>query len=62
MILKDLNIALATKILKTLSTYLYFSPKWVHIEYFDKTQYISFLIKYDELSVKYNEIWEKLKK
>ena len=52
MILKDLNIALATKILKTLSTYLYFSQKYVHIEEFDKTQYISFLIKYDELSVK----------
>ena len=28
---------------------------------FDKTKYISFLIKHDELLEKYNEIWEKVK-
>ena len=27
----------------------------------DKTKYISFLIKDDELLEKYNEIWEKVK-
>ena len=28
---------------------------------FDETEYMSFLIKDDELLEKYNEIWEKLK-
>ena len=30
-------------------------------KYFDKTKYISFLIKDDKLLEKYNEIWEKIK-
>ena len=29
---------------------------------FNKTKYVSFLIKDDELLEKYNEIWEKVKK
>ena len=28
---------------------------------FDETKFMSFLIKDDELSEKYNEIWEKVK-
>ena len=28
---------------------------------FDETEYMTFLIKYDELLEKYNEIWEKVK-
>ena len=29
-------------------------------KYFNKTKYVSFLIKDDELLEKYNEIWEKI--
>ena len=28
---------------------------------FDETKYMSFLIKYDELLVKYNKIWDKVR-
>ena len=57
---KKLNISLPWKMLKTLSLYVYFSPKWVHIEK-ASTKYMSFLIKDDKLLEKYNEIWEKVK-
>ena len=33
----------------------------MHIEDFDETKYISFLIKDDELLENYNENWEKVK-
>ena len=32
-----------------------------HRRDFDKTKYMSFLIRYNELLTKYNEIWEKVK-
>ena len=32
-----------------------------YIKDFDETEYMTFLIKYDELLEKYNEIWEKVK-
>ena len=47
---------------KKLDLYAYFFQKWVHIERnFDDTNYMSFLIKDDELLEKCNEIWEKLR-
>ena len=44
--------------LRVLSIYL---PKMsAYRKYFDKTKYISFLIKDDKLLEKSNEIWEKI--
>ena len=47
---------MATKMLKKIDLYVYFSQKWVHIEKTDETKYTSFLINDDELLEKYNEI------
>ena len=58
MVKKDLNISLATKTLKKLDLYVYFSQKWEHIGETLMKLNISFLIKDDELLEKYNEIWE----
>ena len=45
---------------KTKSLYE-FLPKMIAFRKdFDKTKYVSFLIKDDELSEKYNEIWDKV--
>ena len=45
---ESLKISLATKMLKKLDLYVYFCPKWLHKD-FDKTKFMSFLIKDDEL-------------
>ena len=59
---KVLNISLAIKMLK-LELYVYFSQKMsAYSRDFDETKYMSFLIKDDELSEKYNGIWEKVSK
>ena len=48
--------------LLTLRVLSIFLPKMsAYRKYFDKTKYISFLIKDDKLLEKYNEIWEKIK-
>ena len=60
MIKKDLNVLFATKILKKIDLYVYFSQKWMHRKDFDETKYMSFLIKNDELLEKH-KIWEKVK-
>ena len=58
---KDLNILLATKIIKNRPLYM-FPPKMSAFRKdFDETKYISFLIKDDESLKKYNKIWKKLK-
>ena len=44
-----------------LDLYVYFSQKSVHRRDSDKTKYMSFFIKEDELFEKYNEIWVKFK-
>ena len=55
MVKKDLNISLATKMLKKMRPVCIFLPKLsVYRRDFDETKYISFLIKYDELLEKYN--------
>ena len=57
----DLNILLATKMLRKLDLNMYFYPKWVDIEKTLMKLNICFLIKKDELLEKYNENWEKVK-
>ena len=43
-------------------TFTYVSPQnESYRRHFDEAKYISFLIKDDELSKKYNEIWEEVK-
>ena len=60
MVNKDLNISLATKMLKIL-TFIYISPKNDRIwKNFDETKFMSFLIKDDESLEKYNDILEKV--
>ena len=62
MVKRVLNISLAIKMLK-LELYVYFSQKMsAYSRDFDETKYMSFLIKDDELSEKYNGIWEKVSK
>ena len=57
-----IKIELATKMLKKLDLYVYFSQKWLDIyKGFDETKFMSSLIKDNALSEKYNEIWEKIK-
>ena len=49
--------------LKKLNLYEYFSQEWVHIKetLMKLNLCLFFFIKDDELSEKYNEIWEKVK-
>ena len=61
MLKNDLNILLATKMLKIRPSCI-FTPKMnAYRKDFDETKYISFLKKDDELLEKYNNIWEKVK-
>ena len=47
---------------KTLDHYVYIPPKWLQIRKdFDKTKFMSSLIKDDELLEKYSEIWDIVK-
>ena len=64
MVKRDLNISLATKMLKKLDLYAscIFLPKIsAYRKDFDGTKYISFLIRDDESLEKYNGILEKVK-
>ena len=62
MVNKDLNILLATKMLKKIIPLCIFLPKMsAYRKDIDETKYISFLIKDEEWLKKYNEIWEKVK-
>ena len=57
-----MNFSLATKMLNKISPSCIFIPKIsAYRREFDETKCMSFLIKDDELSEKYNEIWEKVK-
>ena len=53
MVKKNLNISLATKMLK-IDLYTYFSQNWVHVEETLMKLNMSFVIKNDELLEKYN--------
>ena len=53
---RDLNISLATKMIKKIKSLCIFLPK-VRRD-FNETKYMSFLIKDDELLEKCNETWE----
>ena len=56
----DLNTLLAKKIIKKTRPLYIFLPKMsAYGKDFDETKCISFLIKDDELSKKYNRVWKK---
>ena len=56
----DLNISLATKILKkTRPWYIFLSKRNALRKETDETKYMSLLTKDAELSVQYNKTWEK---
>ena len=56
----DLNTLLAKKIIKKTRPLCIFLPKMsAYGKDFDETKCISFLIKDDELSKKYNRVWKK---
>ena len=63
MVKKDLNTLLATKILKKIDLYVYFSQKLVHIEntLMKLSIYIYILIKDDKSIKKYKKNWKKVK-
>ena len=61
MVRKDLNILLATKMLKNRPFSVFLPKMSAYRKDFGETKYISFLIPDDELLEKYNEIWEKVK-
>ena len=61
MVKKDLNISLATKMLKSRPLCIFLPKMSTYRREFGETKCISFLIKDDELLEKYNEIWEKVK-
>ena len=61
MVKKDFNYFIGCKDTKKINLYAYFFPKWVHVEEALTKLNISSSIKDDELSGKYNEIWEKIK-
>ena len=58
---KDLNISLGTNMVKNRPLCIFLPKRSAHRGDFDKTKYISFLIKNDELLQKYNWIWEIIK-
>ena len=61
MLKNDLNILLATKMLKSRPSCI-FPPKMnAYRKDFDETKHLSFFKKDDELLEKYNDIWEKVK-
>ena len=61
MVKKNLNVLLATQVLKD-RTFCIFVPKIrTYRKDFDERKQKAFLIKDDELLKKYNEIWEKVK-
>ena len=61
MVKKDLNILMATKMLKKIKPLCIFLPKMsAYRKDFNETKYIYFLIKDDELLKRYNKIWKKV--
>ena len=62
MIKRDLNISLAAKMIKKIRPFWIYLPKMTaYRRDFDKTKYMSFLIKDDKLLEKCNEIWETVR-
>ena len=56
---KGFKTFIGYKYAKTLDLYVYIPPKWLQIRKdFDKTKFMSSLIKDDELLEKYSEIWD----
>ena len=59
---KGFKTFIGYKYAKTLDLYVYIPPKWLQIRKdFDKTKFMSSLIKDDELLEKYSEIWDIVK-
>ena len=59
-----LNILLVTKKVTLLNHYVLSYLKWLtgYIKYFENEgKNMSFIIKYDDVLDKYNEIWDKIK-
>ena len=59
---KGFKTFIGYKYAKTLDLYVYISPKWLQIRKdYEKTKFMSSLIKGDELLEKYSEIWDIVK-
>ena len=59
---KGFKTFIGYKYAKALDLYVYIPPKWLQIRKdFDKTKFMSSLIKGDELLEKYSEIWDIVK-